>query len=65
MCVIILEDTILHPDLPLLAWCMVVGEEYPFSDEILTSVIQIVADIATVGYKDEIFGGKTDKLFNQ
>ncbi|OMJ89004.1 hypothetical protein SteCoe_8919 [Stentor coeruleus] len=51
LCVIILEDTFLHEDLPLLVWCMGVGE-YEYTQEMLESIMQIVSDLAEVDYLD-------------
>ncbi|CAG9313777.1 unnamed protein product [Blepharisma stoltei] len=65
LCIIVLEDSLLHPDYPLLVWCMVAGEEYQFSQEILESIIQIVADISTVSYRDYIYVEKRNNLFTQ
>ncbi|CAG9324697.1 unnamed protein product [Blepharisma stoltei] len=65
LCVIVLEDCFLHPDYPLLAWCMVAGDEYQYSQEILDSVIQIVADVSTLNYRDVLYIESSSSLFKQ
>ncbi|OMJ80634.1 hypothetical protein SteCoe_19068 [Stentor coeruleus] len=51
LCVIVLEDTILHKDFPLLVWCMGV-DDYEYSKEMFESIMQIVSDLAEVEYVD-------------
>lgn len=51
LCVIELEDVVLHPDTPLLVWCMAVSD-YEYSQEMLESILQIVSDLARVQYCD-------------
>jgi len=54
LCVVILEDTILHPDFGLAAWAMGVGSNFNYPECVLESLLQIVADISSVEYKDEL-----------
>ena len=48
-----IEDTFLHPDMPLLVWCMGVSD-YAYSMEILESILQIVSDLACGEYLDTV-----------
>jgi hypothetical protein len=51
-CVIALEDSLLHPDYPILAWCMACGNELVYSRELVETVFQVISDVTSVQYKD-------------
>ena len=52
------DDAVLHPDLPLLVWCMGTNDMV-YSQEVLESVLQIVADCSDSLYRDA--SEKTEK----
>lgn len=52
VCVIVLEDTLLHPDYPLLSWCMACGKELIYSRELIETIFQIISDVSSVQYRD-------------
>ena len=51
LCVIILDDAILHPDYPLLVWCMG-ANDFEYTTELMESILQIVSDVASNEYRD-------------
>lgn len=52
------DDAVLHPDLPLLVWCMGTND-MTYSQEIFESILQIVADCSDSLYRDA--SEKTEK----
>ena len=51
LCVIVFDDVLLHPDYPLLVWCMG-ANDFSYTLEMFESILQIVSDLAYVGYRD-------------
>jgi hypothetical protein len=52
LCVINIEETVLHPDYAVLAWSMAAGREFTPPECLVDSVLQIAADIASIPVRD-------------
>eukprot|EP00978_Attheya_sp_CCMP212_P038874 scaffold197021_cov68-Attheya_sp.AAC.3 len=53
--IIMLEDSMLHPDLPLIVWLMVaVSKDFVPSSSIMVRVMQVVYEMASCPWKDEL-----------
>ena len=52
LCVINIEETVLHPDYPVLAWSMATCREFIAPPCLFESILQIAADIASIPVRD-------------
>lgn len=52
LCVINIEETVMHPDYAVLAWSMATGREFTPPQCLVESVLQIAADIASIPVRD-------------
>jgi len=52
LCVINIEETVMHPDYAVLAWSMAAGREFVPPQCLVDTVLQIAADIASIPVRD-------------